>query len=515
MSAQARQGLVEALAFLSLDERPPDHRDVALNVVHGLLAACRANWKVWATLGAGIADLAELAPEEFLATVESSLGDKVPEILKLFGGDRGDPDPFPSPVLHTNLLWSLERLAWSPRYLTRVAKILGSLARQDPGGRYRNRPAASLYGIFCPWLPQTAAELRERLGALSALQSAEPESAFDLLLAMMPNRAGGEMLMPAGNPRWNSWKPAERQVPRAEYDNAISDAALRLLDLAGAEPQRWVRIAKDLDRLPIRAREQALAAIRKDVPRLSAETRSDVWNAIRGLVNSHREFARAKWALSPEEVSAIEELLPVLEPGDLVVRHAWLFGHHPNLGEEREWDAEQAEIERRRREAVKSLLETRGVEGVRALAEAVEVPGFVGRALGHLPLTSAVEDEVLREKASSATSDEVFVRGFIGGRLESAGPGWRDAVLARHRESWTASRTASVYLMESAGADTWNRLTERRRKPGGPTGLASGLLEWVMRSPLGGRPDSCSNMISLFEQSRSLASTPTRLATTS
>ena len=97
MSAQARQGLVEGLAFLTLEEGAKDHRDTALGIIHGLFAACRTSWKVWATLGNGIADLAELAPEEFLATVEASLNDKVPEILKLFGSDRGDPDPFPSP----------------------------------------------------------------------------------------------------------------------------------------------------------------------------------------------------------------------------------------------------------------------------------------------------------------------------------------------------------------------------------------------------------------------------------
>ena len=461
LSVQARQGLIEGLVFLTLEEGSKEQRDTALGIVHGLLQACRTSWKVWATLGSGVADLAELAPEAFLATVEESLNETVPEILKLFGSDRGDSDPFPNPVLHTQLLWSLERLAWSPRYFARVAKVLGTLARHDPGGRYLNRPAASLYSIFCPWLPQTSAGLPERTQALSALQAAEPESAFHLLLALLPSRAGNEMLMPTGNPRWHNWKPAERRVTRAEYDDAVSDAARRLVELAAAKPSRWENIAKRLDSIPRRDREEVVAGLRGDAPRLASDVRTRVWNALRELVNSHREFTKAQWALPPQEVTALENLLPVVEPDDFVTRNVWLFGQHPRLGEERVWEAEQAEVERRRRDAVRSILDTQGVDGVRALASAAEVPGFVGRTLGQLALTTDVEDTVLREHDGVAwDAAEMFVRGFIGGALESGGAAWRKTTLNRFRKTWTPDRIALVYLMDTPGIETWDRIEQ-------------------------------------------------------
>jgi hypothetical protein len=463
LSGDARRGLVEGLALLALEEVTPEHRRIALNVIHGLLQACRRDWTLWPTIGSGIADLAELAPEAFLATVEASLGDTVPAVLRLFGGDRGDSDPFLDRPQHVHLLWALERLAWSQQYLTRAVKILGTLARQDPGGRYLNRPAASLGAIFCPWLPQTSGSLEERVQALDALQDAEPETTFQLLLGLLPNRAGVETLMPSGAPRWRDWRPEERHVTGPEYVEAISDISRRLVELARSESRRWQPIAERIDRVPSRDRLKVASALREAGPTLGVACRDGIWEKLRDLTSSHRRFMSAKWALPDSELRLLEELQADIQPEDLVIRVAWLFGHSPHLLEDDDAGPFSSKLDERRQATIKAVLAEEGLSGVHRLARAVEVPGFVGRALGQLAVTDDIDDEVLQGPvtdpagAPDSTAD-LLVRGFIGGRIEAHGPAWRDRVVQRYRERLPADRVATFFLMGSPGPELWDRL---------------------------------------------------------
>jgi hypothetical protein len=100
--------------------------------------------------------------------------------------DRNDPlipsqTRFASPIggEHvSNLLWALESLAWSPRYLGRVCSVIAKLAARDPAGRYGNRPANSLRNIFLLWLPQTFAPLDDRFRVLDLSGATEAAESY-------------------------------------------------------------------------------------------------------------------------------------------------------------------------------------------------------------------------------------------------------------------------------------------------------------------------------------------------
>lgn len=461
LSPQARLGLIEALALLVMEAGPVEAPGVARGAIHAVLQACKASWKTCATLGSGFTDLAELAPEDFLTTVETSLEDAAPEILKLFGHDREGGDPFGGVALHTDLLWALEKLAWSPRYLARVVEILGALARNDPGGRYMNRPAASLANVFCPWLPQTSATVSEREAALDALQRSEPVSAFRLLLGMLPSRAGQAVMMPSVTPRWQNWQPSGRQVSFSEYDAVVSDSIQRLVALAIEDPSRWPSLLERLDAVPTRSRPAVMTALKSAADGLALQVRDGIWTALRELVNTHRQFTTAKWALSANELSEVEALLPLFEPGDRIARGAWLFAQNPRIGVDLEWEEEQAELDRRRREVVSAIIAEQGLEGVLRLAGAAEVPGFVGQAMGRLPIAADLEEAVLcHVGVDPGTPWDMLIQGFIGGRLETQGDVWRDETLNRQRSKWPSERVALVHAMGAPGSDTWDRVAE-------------------------------------------------------
>nr|VFJ87657.1 MAG: hypothetical protein BECKH772A_GA0070896_1000445 [Candidatus Kentron sp. H]VFJ89437.1 MAG: hypothetical protein BECKH772B_GA0070898_1000445 [Candidatus Kentron sp. H]VFJ96049.1 MAG: hypothetical protein BECKH772C_GA0070978_1000446 [Candidatus Kentron sp. H] len=67
---------------------------------------------------------------------------------------------------HSDLLWALERLAWAPNRLAQVALILARLSHVPMKGNWGNKPDNNLLGLFLSWLPQTAANLSDRIQVL-------------------------------------------------------------------------------------------------------------------------------------------------------------------------------------------------------------------------------------------------------------------------------------------------------------------------------------------------------------
>ncbi|MGZ6208389.1 MAG: hypothetical protein ACXWMS_12660, partial [Syntrophales bacterium] len=91
--------------------------------------------------------LAEAAPGEFLSQVERALQQTPCPFDNLFAQEGKG---ISGRNYMTGLLWALETLSWSDKYLSRVAIILAELASHDPGGNWANRPANSLVTVLLP-----------------------------------------------------------------------------------------------------------------------------------------------------------------------------------------------------------------------------------------------------------------------------------------------------------------------------------------------------------------------------
>src|SRR5262249_48467862 len=154
---------------------------------------------------------------------------------------------------HTGLLWALETLAWEPTLLERVTLLLGELARQDPGGRWANRPIASLRGIYLAWFPQTGATLQERLRVLDILISAYPEVAWKLLCDLLPPTVQ-DVAHPNPRPTYRASPLSDEPVTEQEYAEATAQIARRLLGNAGVLASRWTDLVERLVRFPLSLR---------------------------------------------------------------------------------------------------------------------------------------------------------------------------------------------------------------------------------------------------------------------
>ncbi|GAA1973775.1 helix-turn-helix domain-containing protein [Catenulispora subtropica] len=370
--------------------------------------------------------IAEASPDSFLEAVDSFV-------------DGGQPsfvfDPETESALlagqppHTGLLWALEVLAWSPDHFGSVAVALAHLAQLDPGGKAANRPSRSLRQIFQPFDPQTTVDAQTRFMVLDHLRQTTPEVAWQLLLSLLPAPLAIEDY--SSQPRWRDW-PAEKQPPTADERLRHPEEVLsRLLKDVGTDASRWIEIIPAYPNLLAPLRIQLLEGIGRLEPTDFSETdRTRIAEALTKVVQPHRRFASANWALASDDIDPLEIELARFRVQDATAPDAWLFAHTAAVGPwTGDYEAERTEIDRRRETAVGELIANMGMNGVVALASACELPGLVGVALSRTG--SDLDEEAFSYITSNEPSLRLFAAGYISGRFEADGWTWAADHLVR------------------------------------------------------------------------------------
>src|SRR5439155_556148 len=102
-------------------------------------------------------------------------------------------------------------------------------------------------------------------------------------------------------------------------------------------------------------------------------------------------FADAKWALAADALERLEKLMGEFASSDLIAKHRWLFDDQfPETGFlERDYEGRRNELESRRREAVKEILEAQGWEGVHRLIQTVRYSYIIGPVTAELAESNA------------------------------------------------------------------------------------------------------------------------------
>ena len=120
-------------------------------------------------------------------------------------------------------------LARSPDYLMRSALLLARLDEVDPGGKWGNRPFASLRRIFVIWSPQTYAKPAQRLKVIDRIVRQLPAVGWKLLLALAPRFY--DTSEPSSKPNWRDFTRDEPEAITwpsvAAAASAIGDRLLR------------------------------------------------------------------------------------------------------------------------------------------------------------------------------------------------------------------------------------------------------------------------------------------------
>lgn len=465
-SAAVRSGLTEAMIVMAVF---PDWATLVPNVGKRVDLAVRkvfasAGPSIWWSLCHDFENLAEAAPSEFLAAVDVGLDGDNPPIKSLFRSDEG--------MLHpteylSSLLWALEMLARSPAYLAKSALLLAGLHEIDPGGKWSNRPFASLRRIFTSWSPQTYAKPLERLKVIDAVVRLHPTVGWKLLLALAPRFHDHQNS--SAKPNWRDFTPDEREeITWPALAAAASAIGQRLLEHAGKDCERWQAL---LDLWPNFDADWRAAAVDQlsGVARALANTEEieTMRDKLRSLLAKHRAFADAQWAMGEEALQPLDAVFELLQPNGVQERVRWLF--RPGAAELKpnvDWGEQQAALELKQCEAAEQLLRELTPDQLFAFARTITMQRAFGAAIANSTLPDELKLSLMKRGIVASDSGDAEVGLGIMYvfklRAKSKGDSWvRKLWTQATAEEWGEEAELRIAHALPANESIWRRIDAR------------------------------------------------------
>lgn len=415
----------------------------------------------WLSLSSLLQSLAEAAPEAFLSAIELSLAKPDPPVTRLITETSGSG--LMGRCWHTGLLWALEISVWAPAQLARVALILAQLAHVEIKGNWGNTPKSSLLSIFRSWIPQTAADIDQRIAVLDMLITKKPDVAFNLLDSLV--HIGSDSAFPAARPRWRDDDAgAGRGVMPAERQKMLVAAADRLIACCAAQPQRVARLIEKISVFDA----QRVKAILDLVDQFTKSSVSDedkevVRDALRKKIYWLRNYAEKRGAAFPFDLKDLVKLYERLSPRDHVIRHRWLFENGwPELptGREKDHTKRQVLIEHLRVDALQEIFAQLSMEGVERLAAACANEPTVGVALAKLKIADLAQ-WIIDKGGDFSTRHQLMmtVRSLLRASESQRSIELINAALEGGKKAgWDAGQTARFLALASEQRSTWDIL---------------------------------------------------------
>ena len=387
-----REGLATTLLLMAVWSEPAGvnlrgqsgqrFADQILEALPGL----RNDERLLRSLRRELPQLAEAAPSPLLSALELMLEGAGGLIRPIFEEKEGLLFPR---SYHTGLLWALETLAWDPTYFRRAVHVLAKLTAIDPGGKLTNRPLSSLAEIFLLWNPNTNAAAPLRLAVLGEIVSQDSPVGWELVARLLPTMHGSSV--PTAKPRLREAGAAERPAVtyRAleEMQGAVIDMAF---DLAGSEPSRWDRLVRGYSLFPPAQRSRLVGDLDRVLGMLERSEQEALWTSLRDEVARHQRFASAAWAMRPDDLAPLVELVERYAPLDPLGPVIYLFDNWSLDG-----TGDLKASNSRRAQAMGELAQAQGVHGVYELAVRTKLPFLVAEAAEEANLDASFVESLL------------------------------------------------------------------------------------------------------------------------
>lgn len=417
--------------------------------------------------------LMEAAPGPLLSALEELLEGDGEKALGFFSTDD---DLFSPTSPHTYVLWALETLAWDPRHLEQVSRLLAKLVKIDPGGRTTNRPIKSLRTILLSWAPNTHASLEHRLRVIDKTIEAVPEIGWELLMSLLPR--SHDTSSPTRKPKFRDAGASDQEIlTNGKVWSAQDFVIERALEQVNKSSSRWIALIDRLNDWPAKQRASAFSALDNWMSSTDQPVKA-VWSALNDLVHKHLAFAHTEWAMSRDELATLQDMVHRHQANDAVERSSWLF---------KEWsvqvgtsfDGNDAELKQLRAQALVDVLEGGQHEEFFRLIDLVGCPEAVAVSL--LDITTDPENISTWLKASvcHGTSPAIAcARVLSAGGRDTLGDEWKQRLIAdAEDEGWSTDLVATLLLNWPDNEDTWKYVA----------GLQSGVndLYWARKYPFG------------------------------
>ena len=441
-SHQLRQGVATTLVLLG--STPPRPRGASVpvanaadGIVHRILQATNddPNPRLWAAVARELPLLAEAAPSAVLQGLRTCISDSHAFAIAMFADSTDGDTLFAPDSPHLHVLQALEVLAWLPDHLSAAVDVLASLAARDPGGTWSNRPMSSLGSIMYGLSPHTSADADDRLQAVEMLRKHHGPVAWDLMLSMLPEGHGPQMV--ERGPFHRDWK-RERVVTIGEYRSVVDSVGRMLVEDAGADPDRWVTLVGRIGNLTADTRRALVDVLSKIAASDPGEAfKSAVWPELREAVSVHREHFDADWVLPESELEAFDPLLEQLRPTAPAAAYGWLFSSDFVMVDGRRWaddhDAHGEALAAKRTAAIGEILAVGGIDAVLELVETTETSYAVGTALANQ--RPAPDKDVLEAMPEAGEPVTVAALTYFESRFRECGWELFDRLIADHAPS--------------------------------------------------------------------------------
>ena len=413
---------------------------------------------------------AEAAPDEFLSIIKEDLGSDDPQILKLM--EPVNSGIFGGGYPRTGLLWALETLAWEPKRLAPVFLILAQLSQRNIEDNWANTPINSLKSICRSWMPQTSAEVQDRICGLRLITKRYPEIGWQLCIEQFNpdiHRYGDYNV----RPRWRSDATgAGYSVPDKESREFEKEA----LEIAIAWENHDVKTLGDLverlHRMGSEYREQVWELIKE----WNATKPGDNQKAqLRECIRRHAFTRRANHNhLDNETRTKAKEACELLTPEDLVYRHLWLF--------EKQWVEESTEdlkqegfdykerekrIASKRTDAIIEIWRKHGINGVKDLLKVSESGYPIGWLLSKNIIKVSDTRELLIELISDRSEEielniDQCVEGFLSEKVNQDIQKFdmlvNDLVAIFEKEQNGSNKNIRLLKSAPVGPETWKHV---------------------------------------------------------
>lgn len=475
-SSTFREGISETLVLLAVhgnqlfkNRLGVDTEVEVMRIVRDLLRAPLTT-RILEANDRDLPTYAEAAPDEFLTIVERDIKSESPAVFGLLRPVKSGM--FGSGPSRTGLLWALEGLSWNPATLMRSALILARLAQIEINDNWVNKPVRSLESIFRAWMPQTAANVQQRVRVMKTLVEKFPDVAWKICTAQfgMHHQVGDY----SHKPRWRAdgygfGEPCPTTGPVNEFVREMVKLALgwenhsreMLCDLVerlrGLSDDDQARTWGLIESWAKTQADDADKAVMREKIRVSALSRRAAIFAKRsgravGLV------ATAKAAYT------------ALEPSDLLNKHAWLFreGWVDESADEIDEIEDIAKIDFREREerilnlrtaALREILEQRGLAGILELSERSKASWVIGALAANFVLSEHELNELLRLALVSLLAAQGNIqsnKSLIGGALRAViDDVKREAALKHVTTNLAHEYVAELFLLAPFRRSTW------------------------------------------------------------
>lgn len=239
-----RRHLLQGICLLANEEKPIYCTDDLIKqetkiLINYVFENC--TWMRIASLGELVSILAEMQPKTFLDCLETYISE-TEDIVNLF--PKKTHNMFMMPNFITELLFSLELLAWSDKYIVQVIRCLGELeSKQYEKTNYSNTPLNSIFNILTPFKPQTYATAEKQVLAVNALNVDMPDVCWKVVNGLLP----GNRNITISSPKPRYIKCHISEMTSSDIKGLYENYERFATQLAGNNVERLAKLSKSIE----------------------------------------------------------------------------------------------------------------------------------------------------------------------------------------------------------------------------------------------------------------------------